>query len=89
MNELIAMWEARANSENDPKVSLAIMQCVGELKASQEHEQNYERAWVYECGEDHKGGYMKLAIGSKSYSIDGMVQNNDKTAIQLLRKVKP
>lgn len=36
MNELIAMWEARANSENDPKVALAIMQCVGELKASQE-----------------------------------------------------
>lgn len=43
MNELIAMWEARANNENDPKVSLAIMQCVGELKASQEKPSIYNQ----------------------------------------------
>lgn len=36
MNELIAMWTARAEQENNHEVALAIMQCVGELKASQE-----------------------------------------------------
>lgn len=32
MNELIAMWTARAEQENNHEVALAIMQCVGELK---------------------------------------------------------
>lgn len=33
MNELIAMWTARAEQENNHEVALAIMQCVGELKS--------------------------------------------------------
>ena len=29
------MWSARADQENDPKIALAIMQCVAELKSTQ------------------------------------------------------
>lgn len=117
MNELIAMWEARANNENNSDVALAIMQCVGELKAIQEPNtystlkeftdvvNKDDRVWIYEYGLDSKGGYTTFSIilkgviqmrfDYKLYNTDTALmgyivqalQNNDETAIQLLRKV--
>ena len=44
MNELIAMWSARADQESDPKIALAIMQCVAELKSfRQPSEESFTR----------------------------------------------